>query len=839
LDDISATVNDIDNSKRNIERLDALAVDKNTGLQKLEATIQLENKLHPDTSSFGRDAIRQKMAQSKAALNTLTSNITDLQRKCDASTTLQQNFTTPLNELKMWLSKVEEDVKKDKEIMSTLPEKRKQLQANKVILQDVVSHSRMLESVLERGRGLQKASSSLSVGETMNEVESKFKDIQFSANAAVSDLEQHVSDHSGFNESSHEVSDWLRGLQGQKNVSSDLSGDKYSIVSRLDQTHSLIKLLNDGKTTKLIPCEEIAKTAMLNTGPLGQEHIQGTIDQLDQDSNQLATELLELQTKLGEVVEYWTVHESDVEKMNLWLKTIDKEMKDAELPSTVEQKRTMVKKYQDLVQQVKDYQQDVDRMTDHSQILSQLSGNNQVSSSAQQMTMKYNSLATMAKDILRKSEQNVSEHEVFLTKRSESTEWIQEAEKMFDSVAKLATISQEDLEQGETVVKELLHNKSSRQACLAEAVEAGESLYANLSVQGRDIVRNNIKTMRQNFDNLYDKVAAFQRHLEVHLVEWTSFSESLKQVESWLKSTENQFGGDITLLATLDEKKSQLLIHKGILQDVVSYERIISNVQNRAKSFVKSADDSQVSLTQINDAANRYKLLCTVAKKRVNKFEEYVKEHRLYQNYISDVNAALSSSNERLVVCSDVSGDANAVQNRLARLEDSESTWAKIELMLTKVKEQSSVVIPQTSIIGQESILREIDDVMLRWTKLQSDARSIKANLSKVNKEYKDVNSSHTNCSGWLQVAEDQLAAADWRAVLADKQKQLHEFINLDCDMESRQIDIDDLSNTSQALAKTTQEIQVENLANQLVTRYQSVSYRVKVLDHIVCFFNN
>ena len=183
--------------------------------------------------------------------------------------------------------------------------------------------------------------------------------------------------------------------------------------------------------------------------------------------------------------------------------------KETELPSTVEQKRTLVKKHRDIIQQFQDYQLDIDRMNDHSQTLSQMSANNQVTSSTQQLMTKYNLMTTAVKDTLRKYEQNVSEHETYLTKYAGATEWIIKAENKFDSVARNATISQEDLEQGQLLVNELLHNKSNGVVCLTEAVEAGESLYANLSVQGRDIVRNDIKTLKQNFDNLYNNVSAF------------------------------------------------------------------------------------------------------------------------------------------------------------------------------------------------------------------------------------------------------------------------------------------------------------------------------------------
>ena len=55
---------------------------------------------------------------------------------------------------------------------------------------------------------------------------------------------------------------------------------------------------------------------------------------------------------------------------------------------------------------------------------------------------------------------------------------------------------------------------------------------------------------------------ASQRHLEVNLVQWTSFEESYDQLEGWLQGHEAQLKGDVPLHASLEEKKSQLQTYR-------------------------------------------------------------------------------------------------------------------------------------------------------------------------------------------------------------------------------------------------------------------------------------
>jgi nesprin-1 len=93
---------------------------------------------------------------------------------------------------------------------------------------------------------------------------------------------------------------------------------------------------------------------------------------------------------------------------------------------------------------------------------------------------------------------------------------------------------------------------------LAAAIESGEKLYPNTATDGREIVRQQLRALKQDWDGLYDEVMSTQRHLEINLVQWTSFEESCDQVETWLGNLEGQLQATVPVHATLEEKKAQL-----------------------------------------------------------------------------------------------------------------------------------------------------------------------------------------------------------------------------------------------------------------------------------------
>ena len=75
-------------------------------------------------------------------------------------------------------------------------------------------------------------------------------------------------------------------------------------------------------------------------------------------------------------------------------------------------------------------------------------------------------------------------------------------------------------------------------------------------------MRQELRTLKTDWDGLYDEILGSQRHLEISLVQWTSFEESLVAMETWLKNMEGQMNQEVVLRSTLEEKKAQLQTYK-------------------------------------------------------------------------------------------------------------------------------------------------------------------------------------------------------------------------------------------------------------------------------------
>lgn len=93
-------------------------------------------------------------------------------------------------------------------------------------------------------------------------------------------------------------------------------------------------------------------------------------------------------------------------------------------------------------------------------------------------------------------------------------------------------------------------------------VEAGENLLSVSSGDSRNAVRQQINSVQQDWDDFYTRANDASRHVSVNIVEWSSLSDSIKQIETWLEKMEAPLGSEWSPGGTVEEKKSMLQSHR-------------------------------------------------------------------------------------------------------------------------------------------------------------------------------------------------------------------------------------------------------------------------------------
>lgn len=97
---------------------------------------------------------------------------------------------------------------------------------------------------------------------------------------------------------------------------------------------------------------------------------------------------------------------------------------------------------------------------------------------------------------------------------------------------------------------------------LNSAIEAGEKLYPDTAAAGREKVRQNLRTAKEDWERLFNALNDTQRRVDNFLLQWTSYAEGQDQLVRWLGDTEATLRADVDLKNTLQEKRMQLQNHR-------------------------------------------------------------------------------------------------------------------------------------------------------------------------------------------------------------------------------------------------------------------------------------
>lgn len=87
------------------------------------------------------------------------------------------------------------------------------------------------------------------------------------------------------------------------------------------------------------------------------------------------------------------------------------------------------------------------------------------------------------------------------------------------------------------LVQALVGDKAKGQTMINAPMDCAERLYSNTSSEGREEIRNELRCLRERWEQYVDKLAAADHTMEQALARWNSFNEQFKELDGWLKET--------------------------------------------------------------------------------------------------------------------------------------------------------------------------------------------------------------------------------------------------------------------------------------------------------------
>ena len=122
----------------------------------------------------------------------------------------------------------------------------------------------------------------------------------------------------------------------------------------------------------------------------------------------------------------WKEFDSWQEKVQAWLKDLEAKVRDTELKATLKDKQIQIDRLKAIHRELLDHQGDIDALIDAAQDLVRVRTDTRVISQASQLSTKYQTIYVNVKELCRRWEQYVLDHQTYNESFSQCKTWLQE-----------------------------------------------------------------------------------------------------------------------------------------------------------------------------------------------------------------------------------------------------------------------------------------------------------------------------------------------------------------------------------------------------------------------------
>lgn len=613
----------------------------------------------------------------------------------------------------------------------------------------------------------------------------------------------------------------------------DASSDKYNLEVKMAALSDVENGIVDC-TNKIKELKEASDILRVVAEPLCIQEAQQQTEKAQKNLDVLTSNCDEIKNRLQENIEAWQDYETLLENVSEWLK--DKENKVRQEAanllhlSDVDQK---INEVQILSQEIKDYDQNINKLKDVGSSILSRNPDSRVLQYINHLVTRYQTVEKFMNSYLHRLnslKENKSKYDKHV---KEFKNWLDDSKSkiqdlsVFSKHASKATPA--DLEQ----VKRLNDNREIGQSLLNNSIESGEALFSGITPDSREEIRNELRTLRNYFEESVDSLNAVIKDIETNINKRSSFDDTFNQVEKWLCEREKELG-EFKLSNSLPEKKACLHSNKMLHQEVELHQSILSQLTEKLKLITdEDAEKSlQKTINKFNDMSQQLDTRITAGESHISEHEKYVQMFEDCRDRINHILAENSILNYGIIIQKD------EVDSRISAIEKVASKAEVIEEKLQNLQTQLSRVLETTNTKGHPILKNEYEQLKNTWNQFDAQCNEQDRKLKDTLKQWNESQKTIDDLEEWLKIKENQLRDQSLKSNLETKRAHLQKVKEIQNELVSRNDDFVALTGNQQ---NASSESELTNRTSKLLTRYHTLNnlvneiiskYEVFVAEH-------
>lgn len=333
-------------------KLQVLLLEREKGDQKIAVLTATGETLLPDTSAQGREKIRQDLRDVRERWDKLNDGIKQQQKYHEIQSLQWSSYQETLQQTLAWLDEKEKLVQQENAASTSVStqEIRSKLLKNKTLLQEILSHKRVIEVVTEKAQTVTESVTSdeqkaKNVQETVKSIWERYDKLTSNLKNLIAQLDNCLDVYQQFNDMQKSHQDYQKQLWERLQMLSDYSGNKGALQSKLKKIQELQDNVPDGHSRIKMLSDHVQTRAQI-LPPRAKEAMVRDLSTLTVDFEKFVAALSDIKRGLEERLAHWSEYETTHERLLAWLSEAEISLKNFAPKATLPEKSEQLEKYQ-------------------------------------------------------------------------------------------------------------------------------------------------------------------------------------------------------------------------------------------------------------------------------------------------------------------------------------------------------------------------------------------------------------------------------------------------------------------------------------------------------------
>lgn len=769
--------------------------------------------LYPMVTHEDRDSIRNRRQQPRENFDNIHDEANSLLSQVESLLIQKTSIEESYSQIKQWLNDAKSKVGTKSELYPNLIEKKLALQKFRSQLQDNTLQKSALKQLHDKAQSMADIEAIEKVGDTIKEYDVLHQNLS----RRVADCERNVTNHESYDQITERAQDFLKGLKIQTAdiFNSDNSFEKDISEHNLEVLQNVIDEKNQGN--KIInACKNQLEKVLVETHPSGHPALINAFENNKREWDSYITQCEETQDKLKDKHTKWTEADSSIEQIENWLKKIENILKDQSMKSTYETKQAHLNKLQKLNEEIIAKEPEFASL---SNMCKDIEGESDINGRVSRVITRYQALKNLYKDSIGKYEQYTKNHGAFNGDYDQFRKRLHEAIECLNENSGI-TGDLPVLQARQNALRNITDQRANEAITFEDIIDRGEKLYVNTNPEGRELIRQQLRGLRGEWDKFSDDLNAATQKVEQCLLQFTDFAAGQEQLTRWLKDVEQAMQNHTELKTTLQEKRAQFQNHKLMNEDIQNHRSLVDTVCERAQSLVNETQDENLNL-YLDSIKQLFENIVEKSQELMTNLDGCVQSHQNYNNQLTHLKDWLNSEKQRMIECEDTYGEKTDLKRKIAILEQLKSNKNAGEKLLADLLDQCEIVKKCTSPKGIEIIDSELKELQSEFNNHFTDVNRNEEKLQSILNQLTEFESQLDDLTKWCRATEAFFRDQQLQSTFDEKSAQFDAYKEKKEQIASKQKSVDLFTDKAHDILNNTGAERLKSLTSQLSNRYQ------------------